>query len=207
MSSLGDLAGMEPLLILAIVAVLAAAAGWMFEREHPRAALMLRRSGYLGMLAAGLLVVGLAATEAKHSDARLLVERQPDLLVSGRETIVSMAPDGHFWVEAQVNGQPVEMLIDTGATVTGLSRPAANQAGITPLADRMPYRVSTANGTILVTEGRAQSLRFGSIAVSNLPVAVPRDFDDDTNVIGMNLLSQLGGWRVEGEKLILTPRQ
>jgi aspartyl protease family protein len=178
----------------------------MIERDHPRASALLRRSGYLGMLAAGLLVVGLAAFEAKQSDAGLLVNRRPALVVAGSETIIPVAADGHFWVEAEINGVAVEMLIDTGATMTGLSRPAAREAKVAASPDHLPQRVSTANGTILVVVGKAASLRFGNIAVRDLPVAIPRDFDDDTNVIGMNLLSQLASWRVEGDRLILTPR-
>ena len=42
------------LLLVAIVAVLAAAAGWMIEKDRPALARNLRRSGYLGMLAAGV---------------------------------------------------------------------------------------------------------------------------------------------------------
>src|SRR5687768_674381 len=36
----------------------------------------------------------------------------------GRAMRVPMAMDGHFWVEAMVNGRPVKFLIDSGATMT-----------------------------------------------------------------------------------------
>lgn len=195
------------LLLIAIAAVIAAAAGWMVERDRPALARGLRQSGYLGMLAAGLLLVGQLAMSAERSDADLLLRSRPKMTVEGGQTAIPMASDGHFWVKATVNGQPQEFLIDTGATVTGLSQSAARKAGIAPDPGEPAYEVNTANGSIWVTTRTAASLEFGSIKARNLKVAVPRDFDDDTNVIGMNLLSQLASWRVEGERLILKPKE
>jgi aspartyl protease family protein len=194
------------LMMVAIVAVLAAAAGWMIERERPALSQVLRRSGYLGMLAAGLLLVGQLAQQAERSDAALLMGSRPKLSVVGGETVIPMASDGHFWADALVNGAEVRFLIDTGATMTGMSKDAARDAGINPDPGEMPLQLTTANGTIAATVGRASELSFGSITASNLAVAIPRDLDDDTNVIGMNLLSQLESWRLEGDRLILVPK-
>ncbi|HOB14020.1 MAG TPA: TIGR02281 family clan AA aspartic protease, partial [Novosphingobium sp.] len=102
MTGLSELALAQPLLIIAIVAILLASAGWMIERERPRFALALRRSGYLGMLATALLLIGQAANEAEHSDAKLILGQHPSLVVEGTSTVVPMASDGHFWVTAKV---------------------------------------------------------------------------------------------------------
>lgn len=196
----------EPLLVIAILAVLAAATGWMIERDHPGLARGLRQTGYLGMLAAGLLLVGQLAYTAERSDAALEVNRRPALTVSGSETIVPMASDGHFWVTAEVNGRELDFLIDTGATFTGIGRDAAEELRIKPDPQQAPLELETANGAITATLGKVDALRFGNIEVRGLPVAVPQDTADDTQVIGMNLLSQLESWRVEGDKLILVPK-
>lgn len=204
---MSEIAYNEPLLVIAILAVLAAATGWMIERDHPGLARGLRQTGYLGMLAAGLLLIGQLAYTAERSDAALEMNRRPALTVSGSETIVPLASDGHFWVVAEVNGQELEFLIDTGATFTGLGRDAAAKLGIKPDPAQAPLELETANGVITATLGRADSLRFGNIEVRGLPVAVPQDTADDTQVIGMNLLSQLASWRVEGDRLILVPKR
>ena len=202
---IGELAAAKPLLIIAILAVLAAAAGWMMERDRPALARALRQSGYLGMLAAGLLLVGQLAWQAEKSDARLMVRTPPGLTVSGQETVVPMAPDGHFWVTAQVNGRPVEFLVDTGATYTGMGRDAAQEAGIVPDDSEIPFELDTANGVIRARMGLAREFRFGSVEAPDLQVAVPETVTDKTNVLGMNFLSRLQSWRVEGNRLILVP--
>lgn len=204
--SIGDLAMAQPLLILAILAVLAASAGWMIERDHPRFARALRQSGYLGMLATGLLLVGGLAHRASRSDATLMLRERPSLSVSGGETVIPLAANGHYWVEASVNGRSIEFLVDTGATYTGITRRDAEVLGIRPDPQQLPIKLETANGTIEATLGRADELRLGNIVVRNLPVAVPTGIDDDTRVLGMNFLSTLASWRVEGERLILVPK-
>lgn len=203
---MSELAVNEPLLIIAILAVLAAAAGWMIERDRPGLSRALRQSGYLGMLAAGLLLVGQLAYQAKRSDADLLLHARPAMAIEGNETVIPLASDGHFWVEATVNGQSIEFLVDTGATYTGISRGDAEALGIKPDPQQLPLQLETANGTIEATMARATELRLGNIVVRNLPVAVPTAGDKATRVLGMNFLSSLASWRVEGDRMILVPK-
>lgn len=207
MNSVSDLATANPLLIVAVLGIVLAATGWMFEREHPARASVLRRSGYLCLISVLLLQVGLLAIQAEKSDVALELNSRPKVTVSGSETIIPMASDGHFWVEAEVNGQTVEFLIDTGATYTGVGRSQAAALGIRPDPQIAPIELTTANGIITATIGRADSLGFGNIEVRGLEVVVPQEVDKDTQVIGMNLLSQLASWRVEGDKLILMPKR
>jgi aspartyl protease family protein len=205
MSGLSDLAIAQPLLIITILAVLAASAGWMVERERPALALSLRRTGYLGMLAAGLLLVGQLAHDASRSDAALLLKERPALNVSGEQTVIPMAGDGHFWVRAEVNGTELDLLVDTGATYTSLSQSSAEAIGLKPDPLRAPARLDTANGTVTARMGVLESLRFGTIEAQQVEAVILPSSSGDTAVLGMNVLSKLGGWRVEGENLVLVP--
>jgi aspartyl protease family protein len=63
--------------------------------------------------------------------------------------------------------------------------------------------VRTGNGLIRVATGRAQTLEVGTIERADLPVHVADD--EDLNVLGMNFLSSLQRWGVEGRWLILVP--
>jgi aspartyl protease family protein len=109
--------------------------------------------------------------------------------------------DGHFWVDAKVNGKPLRFLIDSGATVTSLSEDDATRVGVGE-SDRFPVYVSTANGTVRARRGEIGRIEVGPIVRSDLVVHVSRAFGD-TNVLGMNFLSSLRAWGVEGEWLVL----
>jgi aspartyl protease family protein len=124
--------------------------------------------------------------------------------VEGGETHIPLAPDGHFWLVAQVNGQPVEFMIDTGATVTAVSAKVAERTGLTPRRGGIPIQLNTANGTISAHLATMDEIRFGNVAARGLDAVIAPNLGD-TSVIGMNLLSRLKGWRVEDNVMILTP--
>lgn len=119
------------------------------------------------------------------------------------ELRVRQSPDGHFWVTADVNGEPVRFLIDSGATTTSINRRTAERVGIRPRAG-LQAMVRTANGVVMVDRGRAETLVVGDIQRENVGVHISEAFGD-MNVIGMNFLSSLSGWGVEGRTLILRP--
>lgn len=114
---------------------------------------------------------------------------------------VRQASDGHFWVDALVNGRPVRFLVDSGATTTSLSRGAARRAGIDS-SGGFGTMVQTANGVVTVERGRADSVRIGPIERRDVAVHISDAFGD-INVIGMNFLSTLSGWSVEGRSLVM----
>jgi aspartyl protease family protein len=62
--------------------------------------------------------------------------------------------------------------------------------------------VQTANGVVTVQRGRAESMKVGPIERSDVAVHISDAFGD-MNVIGMNFLSTLSGWGVEGRTLVL----
>ena len=111
-----------------------------------------------------------------------------------------MAVDGHFWVVANVNGAPVKFLVDSGATMTTIGRLTAADAGVVISADRSQL-VRTGNGIVKVASGRARSLTVGSISRADVGLHIADG--DDLNVLGMNYLSSLDRWGVEGRWLVL----
>jgi aspartyl protease family protein len=127
-----------------------------------------------------------------------------DQQVVGKEVRVSMASDGHFWVRATVNGVPRRMLIDSGATITAISGETAEQAGIESGIGLTPVILRTANGAAPAETGSIEELRIGNIVARNLKVVTSPGLGN-LDVIGMNFLSQLKSWRVEGQTLVLVP--
>lgn len=205
LAELRDFLVAQPLLALAALAILFASIGWIVQHSHPRAAHLLRIVGYAGMVGAVLLTVIEAAHHASRSDAMLATGKVGAVEVRGGETAIPLQSDGHYWVKAEVNGKPVEFLVDTGATYTTLSAATTRETGVTADPGQMPIELDTANGRITARFGKLDDLRFGTIAAHQLDVVIGPDGAGDTNVIGMNLLSKLKSWRVENKELVLVP--
>ena len=127
-----------------------------------------------------------------------------DQQVSGKELRVRLARDGHFWVNASVNGVKRRMLIDSGATVTALSTATAEAAGIDARSGFTPVILRTANGATPAQTGTINELRIGNIVARDLKVVTARGLGN-MDVLGMNFLSKLRSWRVEDNVLILVP--
>ncbi len=125
--------------------------------------------------------------------------------ISGTPMTLRKSDDGHFWVTADVNGRPVRFLIDSGATFTALSANAARQAGVEADGLSLKTVIETANGTVEAERGTIGKLDVGSLTMRDHDVVISDAFGD-TNVLGMNFLSDLESWRVEGSSMILTPR-
>lgn len=129
---------------------------------------------------------------------RIGVEEQT---IDGDTVRIRQSPDGHFWATVRLNGFERRMLIDSGATMTAISDETARNAGITPRSGA-PVLLRTANGTIQAQRGRAETVRLGSLETRDLAVVISPTFGR-FDVIGMNFLSRLHGWRVERGTLIL----
>ncbi len=115
-----------------------------------------------------------------------------------------MAPDGHFWVEATVNGTPARFLIDSGASVTALSVPTARAAGLNFDMNGPGVAMMTANGKIDAKRSTVSTLVIGPIRTSDLDIVISPAFGE-VNVVGMNLLSRLKSWGVQNGEMVMTP--
>lgn len=194
----------QPLLALAIVAIFLVVAGGMLRGALPRLGGFVRGLGNLGLTAALLLTIAHVARISPGVDISLPQIGMPEQAVSGSETRIRMARDGHFWITAEVNGVTRRFLVDTGATLTAVSPATADKVGIEPESLRPPVMLKTANGTTQAQLATIEELRIGSVVARGLDTVIAPGIGE-TNVLGMNFLSRLASWRVEGRTLILVP--
>ncbi|WP_258319729.1 retropepsin-like aspartic protease family protein [Qipengyuania flava] len=192
---------------LLVAAVAAMLLGWVGAIVAKRSAL----GGILRMassLALGLILITVVLQLSRFDprfDVAVPQIGLPEQVVWGGETRIPLSPDGHFWVRAEVNGVPGNFMIDTGATLTAISEPLADRAGLEPRRGGIPIMLGTANGTVQAHVATVDSLTFGNVSASGTDAAVAESFGD-FNVIGMNVLARLGSWRVEDNTLILVPK-
>lgn len=148
---------------------------------------------------AGFFILFAFRGEFQHFGQRLKAEALGTPATEGGELRIPMADDGHFWVEASVNGKSSRFLVDSGASVTTISSDLARSAGVSTNGRRA--LVETANGAAQVVQASADRLDVGSITRPDFPVDISER--DQTNVLGMNFLSSLTSWRVDGNYLVL----
>ncbi len=195
----------QPLLLLAVTAILISVLGGMIIGLSPWLGKFLRGLGNLGLIAALLLTVVQAARMSSSSDVALTWAGMQKQEVAGDTTRIPLSPDGHFWINARVNGEQRRFLVDTGATLTAISTNTAMLAGVEPGPMDRALVLQTANGAVQAQTAVLSELSFGNIIARDLDVVITPGMGE-TNVIGMNLLSRLASWRVEGQTLILTPK-
>ena len=90
------------------------------------------------------------------------------------------------------------------ACAPALSSRTAAAARLETNTQLFPVVLNTANGSITARTATLPELRLGDIVARDLPVVVSPAFGD-TDVLGMNFLSMLKSWRVEGRELVLEP--
>jgi aspartyl protease family protein len=125
--------------------------------------------------------------------------------VGGTVLKVPMSNDGHYWVDAQVNGQSVRFLIDSGASTTALGQQTASTLPLLPDPGSNMVMVQTANGPVSAQRAIVAEMDVGPIRATQLPVIVSPAFGT-VNVLGMNFLGKLKSWRVEDGVMILEAR-
>src|SRR6476469_5071244 len=173
--------------------------GSLMARREPAAKMLKMALAWVVIFAAGFILFAFRDNFGWVAQ-RLKAEAVGTPVQEGRETRIPMAIDGHFWVNATLNGKPVNFLVDSGATMTTIDRGTAEAAGVDVSPQRDQY-VRTGNGIIRMSSGRADRLEVGGIERSDVALQVADN--DDLNVLGMNYLSSLSRWGVEGRWLVL----
>ena len=173
--------------------------GSLMARREPLAKLATMALAWIVIFAAGVVIFTFR-DDFGYLAERLKAEAIGTPVTEGQLTRIPMAIDGHFWVQARLNGREVKFLVDSGATMTTIDRQTANEAGVA-VAPRADQYVRTGNGVIRVSSARADELSIGDIVRHDVALQVADS--DDLNVLGMNYLSTLKRWGVEGRWLIL----
>ena len=176
--------------------------GTLMSRREKPARLLTMMLAWISIFGGGFVLFTFR-DDLGYVAQRLRSEATGEPVTAGREVRIPMAIDGHFWVDARLNGQDVKFLVDSGATMTTIGIETARAAGIEVNPQRNQV-VRTGNGIIKVATGRADTLEVGPIERRDMNLHIAGT-DADLNVLGMNFLSSLQRWGVEGRWLILVP--
>lgn len=107
---------------------------------------------------------------------------------------VAKGVGGHYWIAGSINGQPVQFLVDTGATSVAINENQARRLGIDYRAAGQPLLVNTASGTAKAWRVRLNSVKVGSIDVLGVEAVVLEGELPSEALLGMSFLGRVS-WR------------
>lgn len=160
----------------------------------------------LGWAALGVVLVAGYAYRAGIEAVALRVETA---LVPGyaaptgeHELTLTQAQDGNYYVNGQVNGQPVIFLVDTGASDVVLSPADAARLGVNLAALEFDHVYETANGTGGGARYVAQTLSVGGLRLSQVQMSINQT-PMRTSLLGMSFFKRLDSFQFKDGRLVM----
>jgi aspartyl protease family protein len=161
-----------------------------------------------------LIILGLVTAYVYRGDAQQIASRVTAGLIPGRAAIVVdengfntvvlyKSQGGHYLADTVVDGSPVSMMVDTGATMVALSYEDAERAGLNPQTLDFSAMVMTANGPARSAYVTLPQLSIGGIQRTNVRAGIAERGKMDRSLLGMNFLSTLSSVSFSGDELRL----
>ncbi len=108
------------------------------------------------------------------------------LIVSQHEYVLTADASGNYFIQGRINDYPVEFLVDTGASLVAIPQQIADKLKI---SGRYPISLSTANGITTGSLTRLEQISFGAFTLYDIKAVIIPNRNDDTVLLGMNVLS------------------
>ena len=121
--------------------------------------------------------------------------------VEGGRVVIPRAPDGHYYLSLNINGQTVAFMADTGASNIVLSPEDARSLGIDPAGLRFLGQAQTANGPVRTARITLPEVELGPFNDSNV-IAYVNEAEMDGSLLGMDYLG-LFSITMQGDEMIL----
>ena len=125
---------------------------------------------------------------------------------TGGRAQATLAADarGHFLTTGQINGQSVQFLVDTGASMISMNASEARRLGVNYLKGERGY-ASTANGPAAVYKVRLDTVRVGDISATDVEALVHDGNALPLVLLGMSFLNRVE-MRRDGPTMTLIKR-
>lgn len=149
----------------------------------------------------GLIFLGAIAVVGLWGDIRQTVQPRQNVMAEGRIEL-PRAPDGHYYLTAEVNGVPLLFVVDTGASRIVLSQQDARRAGIDTGELVFTGRALTANGEVRTAPVRLDRIELGPIRDTNVR-AVVNGGEMEGSLLGMDYLHRFSRVEIAEGRLVL----
>jgi len=116
---------------------------------------------------------------------------------------IPVGAGGQYFTKAQLNGQSVDMVVDTGARSLALRNEDAATLGIFPLPSDFSIPISTANGVGHAAHVKLSEVQIGSIVLYDVDAIVCQPGALKISLLGMTFLSRLSKVEIQSGSLLL----
>lgn len=159
--------------------------------------------GKMGQQAAiwALIFVGVIAAYGLWEEVRNDVAPQQSLVVGGT-IAVPRSHDGHFHLTLEIDGTPVDFIVDTGATQVVLSQRDAARIGLDPAALDYVGSAQTANGVVRTAPVFLDEVNLEGMIDRNVS-AVVNGGEMQGSLLGMSYLRRFERIEIAGNQLVL----
>jgi aspartyl protease family protein len=150
--------------------------------------------------------LGGAPPKPPAAPARADVARGASLAASSfasAEAVLEADRGGQYAADVEINGQPVRMLVDTGATMVVISYETASRLGLQVFSADYTMRVRTANGVAAVAPVTLREVTLGSIYLGDVQALVAARNAGPIDLLGMSFLRRLASVEQKSGRLIL----
>lgn len=150
-----------------------------------------------------LIFVGVIAAVGLWGDIRNTVMPGQAVLAEGGRIELPRAPDGHYYLTAEVNGEPIRFVVDTGASQIVLTKSDAEKAGLATADLDFVGRAYTANGEVRTAPVRLDRVSVGPLVDEDVR-AVVNEGELDQSLLGMEYLQLFTSVEITNGTLVLT---
>jgi aspartyl protease family protein len=118
-----------------------------------------------------------------------------------RETTLEKERNGHFYTYAEVNGEPVRFVVDTGASFVALTTRDAERLGIPFSSSEFEIIGEGASGMVRGKLVELESVEIDGKRVTNVKAAILEG--SRLSLLGQSYLSRMGEVQMRGDYMVL----
>lgn len=183
--------------LIYLVVLGAAVVGWFIAENRGN----LGKTARMAM-AWGMIFIGIIAAYGLWDDVQRETTPRQSVLSEDRVIEVPRSSDGHFNLTMRLNGEPIDFIVDTGATDMVLSFEDARRAGLNPDDLAFLGTARTANGTVSTAFTRIDEVAIGPIKFENVRASV-NGGEMPGSLLGMSFLNRFDRLEISGNRLRL----
>jgi aspartyl protease family protein len=146
-----------------------------------------------------MLAAGSTGDGATSKPSKLEIEGSDN----GESVELTRESDGHFYVDALVNGAPVRFLVDTGASSVALTTEDAATVGIAFNDGDFNEVGRGVGGDVALKSVKLATLSVGDVELSDVDAVVTQS-ELPVSLLGQTWLSRVANVTIHGDKMVLS---